>query len=333
MSNLTQFLGTGNNFPLITRYFISSGSFVAPCNGWATFLLVGAGGAGGLAQNGSIAQTVATGGGAGATCIKRAYVTAGQTFTITLGAGGTYTPTGSNTERRAGVAGGNSTITASGFTTMTANGGGGGAGAFSLDAQSGGAGGTASGGDANLTGGRGGNTVDNTGGNACRQTGGGGVNIYGTGYNGGDVTAVVSGGTRCGTGGGGIGSAGVDNFNSNSYSNGGSSLEAGKGINLTNIPATASREDLLAVPFYGLPLFGTNGINATAGGGGNAASTSGGAGGMFGGGGANSGSTNSITPSVGGIGGGSGGTAGANITFAADPRGGAGFAMVLFHGA
>ena len=103
--------------------FTSTGTFVAPSNCYSLSLfLVGGGGGGGAARITSNNHAVVGGGGGGASVVKRTVsITPGTTYTFTIGAGGaggTYTA--------AGAVGSDSTMTGSGFTTITALGGGGG---------------------------------------------------------------------------------------------------------------------------------------------------------------------------------------------------------------
>ena len=117
MSVFSQFTGNQDNFPVITQYFTTSGTWIAPGNGWAIFTVVGAGGSGASQDSGANARNRATGGAAGGFAVAKRYVTAGTSFTVTIGAGGTGV-----TGQTAGNPGGASSISASGFTTITANG-------------------------------------------------------------------------------------------------------------------------------------------------------------------------------------------------------------------
>lgn len=103
--------------------FTSTGTWVAPSNCYSLSLfLVGGGGGGGGAKVASNNHVVSGGGGGGASVVKRTVsITPGTTYTFTIGAGGSG---GSTTA--AGSVGSDSTMTGSGFTTITALGGGGG---------------------------------------------------------------------------------------------------------------------------------------------------------------------------------------------------------------
>src|SRR5580658_4455773 len=94
--------------------FTASGTFTVPNNISALkATVVGAGGAGG----GGTASATGNGGGAGgASYVWLSGLTPGQTITVTVGAGGTGVSVGT------GSAGGASSISGTGFTTVTANG-------------------------------------------------------------------------------------------------------------------------------------------------------------------------------------------------------------------
>lgn len=188
-----------------------SGSFVFPFSGTVDIYAIGGGGIGGLGTGGINTPSqhynfcsIATGGGAGGTAVKRNIeVTAGDKITISAGASAEMT---FGTDAR-----NDQTVTNAGATTinsnditisLTANGGGNGSastsenGSISTASLSGGTGGTGSGGDDNYTGGRGGNftfTATPNVGNGYNAwagqaaTGGGGVGLAGTGGHGGDA--------------------------------------------------------------------------------------------------------------------------------------------------
>ncbi len=112
----------------------------------------GGGGGGGGVYSGGFCQANAGGGGGGAYALKN--YTGGVSLSLTVGAGGTRGANNAN-----GFSGGTTTITASGYDTVTAGGGGGGtrhecAGFTNTDGM-GGAGGIALGGDINTNGGDG----------------------------------------------------------------------------------------------------------------------------------------------------------------------------------
>jgi len=229
MSNFTDFIsGGGDAAALPTTQFVigQSKTFTAPITGRIKVIITGGGGQGAFVANNTdiIRNNVGdgTGGGAGGYSEKTFNVTAGETFTVTIGAGGATTLAMNDiNSTRVGNDGNNSSfVTASAAVSvnMVANGGGGGqiqsganTGAYTV---AGGVGGTASGGDFNYTGGAGG-TVTRVAGNGanCAVTGGGAVSIYGTAYSGGNVSvndAVSSGTFAVSTGGAGVGGKGGD---------------------------------------------------------------------------------------------------------------------------
>lgn len=156
-------VGGGKNNSLVIVQD-TSGTLTIPIAGDVVFIAVGGGGGGaGLAYpNSSVSSAGATtysasGGAGGGTAIKKLTgVSAGSTYTCTIGAGGTR-PSGISshssgpTRTGSGGAGGQTTISGTGI-SLTANGGSGGNFSNSGNSTSG-AGGTASGGDSNFTGG------------------------------------------------------------------------------------------------------------------------------------------------------------------------------------
>lgn len=112
-----------------TDEFTSSGTWVCPPDvKSAEFLVVGAGGGGGGADNSLNTRTAQGGGGGGGAVIKQTLATTpGNSYTITVGAGGT----GGNAT--AGTNGGISEIVLSGTTLIKAFGGGGGQGVDATD--------------------------------------------------------------------------------------------------------------------------------------------------------------------------------------------------------
>jgi hypothetical protein len=102
--------------------FTSTGTWTAPSNTTSIdlFLVGGGGGGGGSSVSGND-HAVCGGGGGGGSVIKRTIpVTPGVTYTFTIGGGGS-----GGTSSAAGAVGSDSTMTGSGFTTITALGGGG----------------------------------------------------------------------------------------------------------------------------------------------------------------------------------------------------------------
>jgi hypothetical protein len=170
MSTLTGLISSGGGGGFNPKYkqvyaFQQSTTWSPPQNCKAIVTVIGGGGSGAHGQDHS-----ATGGGAGGLA-QSAEITlsASTTYTVTCGAGGA----GANAAN--GYAGGNSSFSGSGVTTLTGNGGGAGL----RNSTTGGAGGTASGGSLNYTGGAG-----SSGLYASHHFGGGGgaVNITGTAY-------------------------------------------------------------------------------------------------------------------------------------------------------
>ena len=259
MSNFTDFIsGGGDAAPIPTAQFVigESKTFTAPLTGRIKVILTGGGGQGAFLANASSTPTSnygdGTGGGAGGYSEKIFNVTAGETFTVTIGAGGATTLAMNDiNSSRVGNNGGNSsfvTASAAESVNMVANGGGGGQyGAADVNAitTAGGAGGTASGGDFNYTGGAGGSItrVAGNGANAM-TTGGGAVALYGTTYRGGNIDISVAHGGNYfigATGGAGVGGNGGDiNFNVTDHraavSSGGSATKSGaSSIGATNV--------------------------------------------------------------------------------------------------
>ena len=250
MSNFTDFIsGGGDAAPIPTAQFVigESKTFTAPLTGRIKVILTGGGGQGAFLANKNATPNVnsgdATGGGAGGYSEKIFNVTAGETFTVTIGAGGATTLAMNDiNSSRVGNNGGNSsfvTASAAESVNMVANGGGGGqysAATSSAVTTAGGAGGTASGGDFNYTGGAGGSItrVANNANNAM-TTGGGAVALYGTTYRGGNITlgtANASSGMIGATGGAGVGGNGGDIAFSGTganarFSSGGSATRSG----------------------------------------------------------------------------------------------------------
>tara|TARA_R110002124_G_C8918978_1_gene511107 strand:+ start:426 stop:1595 length:1170 start_codon:yes stop_codon:yes gene_type:complete len=240
MSNLTDFFGASiQQAPIPYQQVVigESKTWTVPRTGKIKVLLTGGGGQGAFGYTYSQGYTsvnlAITGGGAGGLCSKIIDVTAGETFTIAVGAGG-FQGTLNISSTTAGGAGGASTFvtgTAAATVNMSAGGGGGGNVGSSLGGAtvSGGAGGTASGGDDNLTGGRGGN-ITNSATNQGLSTGGGAVALYGSAYNGGDINFTDTYAKLIATGGAGVGGHGgsFSAYNQQQYgaSDGGSSTKA-----------------------------------------------------------------------------------------------------------
>lgn len=169
MSVISQFMaaGSGGNPLFQERLFITSTTWTTPVKGQYLITAIGGGGGGGKNTNGGA-------GGAGGLAQSLVKLNAGVTLTITCGAGGI----GAIAMPAVGGNGGTTTISGSGLTTLTANGGTGGV----LDyTSSSAAGGSASGG----------NIMNVTGGSGVR--GGGAVGVYGVGYSGNTVSQAGAG--------------------------------------------------------------------------------------------------------------------------------------------
>jgi len=233
MSNLTDLIsgGGGDAAPLPYKQFVigQSKTWTAPATGKIKVIITGGGGQGAFVANQNrFAQSnygSGTGGGGGGYSEKVFEVTAGETFTVTIGAGG-FSSTGVNSinSTRVGNNAGNSSfVTASAAVSVNliANGGGGGqmvsGGNNNAHVVAGGTGGTASGGDFNFTGGAGGSVTRAAGSQySAAVTGGGSVALYGTSYTGGNITidhgGAVPSNRFLATGGAGVGgSAGAVN--------------------------------------------------------------------------------------------------------------------------
>ena len=254
----------GSKPPIPTTQFVigESKTFTVPITGRMKVILTGGGGQGAFLANGNSTPTSnvgdATGGGAGGYSEKTFAVTAGETFTVTIGAGGATTLAMNDiNSSRVGNNGGNSSfVTASAAETvnMVANGGGGGqysAATSSAVTTAGGAGGTASGGDLNHTGGAGGSItrVANNNTNAM-TTGGGAVALYGASYHGGNIAISVANSSNYmigATGGAGVGGdGGAIDFNvvdhRRAVSSAGSATKTGASfIGLTNAAVDATK--------------------------------------------------------------------------------------------
>ena len=190
------------------QVFTSSGTFTVPSSGKFKVTIVGGGG-GGSYQN-SPTDSGGSGGGAGTVIKWFTGATAGATATVTIGTGGLASSTSGND----GNTGGNSTFVLTGFSTLTASGGGGGLSA--PNGSTGGTGGTATNGDLNVKGQHGGKPVLNTAFSAIVNTMAGssllgfggtifqqGVIESGTGYGGGG-TGINSSGPPSGRGSNGV---------------------------------------------------------------------------------------------------------------------------------
>ncbi len=252
-------LGSKNLNVIEEVVLTSSQTYTARRTGTADVICLGAGGQGGSSGKVSPAHLThivnASGGGAGGYSRKRIPITAGDTFTVVVGAGGQ-----ANANKmpdadglKDGGAGGESTFdhaSATATIALDSNGGAGGVGNQTTTASgatyAGGAGGTATGGDVNFTGGRGGTITRNNGasGEGMFATGGGAVALFGAAFNGGDLNFTGSGHKQSATGGAGIGGNGgnvaYDTGSANSVcaTGGGSASGEGNGFTSTHTAAT-----------------------------------------------------------------------------------------------
>ena len=149
-------VGGGKN-NVVTAVVRESGTFTVPFDCTMMIQIVGGGGTGARLANsqGTNRTVLATGGASGGTALKKVSVTAGQTFTVTIGSGANVSNNGVTNTAENGNTGGTSTVTGTNV-NMTANGGGGGTyynGTYDpTKTLTSAAGGSASGGDTNLTG-------------------------------------------------------------------------------------------------------------------------------------------------------------------------------------
>jgi hypothetical protein len=160
--------GVGGSNIMFTDAVKTSQTYTFKATGTVFIQAIGAGGSGAMfsqdnAGNGN-ATCAITGGAAGGYSRKTVAVTAGDTLTITIGAGGARIPQNTSNEKSNGNTGGTTTVTGSNLgsgntsISLTANGGGGGlyngaGGSYTNRTVGPTTGGTASGGDVNNTGG------------------------------------------------------------------------------------------------------------------------------------------------------------------------------------
>ena len=167
--------GGGGITPTIS--FLGSQSWTPAYDMEAYVYVIGAGGSGCAGSN---SGDFLSGGGAGGCAISKLTLSSGTAYTITIGAGGARVTSSSG--YTVGNAGGNTSLSGSGISTMTGNGGSGG---LRINYNSlgsaidGASGGTATGGTlANFTGGKGGGITSQL--NSARS-GGGAVGLWATG--------------------------------------------------------------------------------------------------------------------------------------------------------
>jgi hypothetical protein len=107
MSTMSQFFGSAM---LSQQLFTASATWTAPVAGMYQVTAIGGG------ASGSVGPSEARSGGAGGAVVSLFSFAAGQTLTLTVGAGG------ASTTNSSGIAGGDTTVTGAGITTMTAGG-------------------------------------------------------------------------------------------------------------------------------------------------------------------------------------------------------------------
>jgi hypothetical protein len=208
---------TGGTITYDDTYFYhtfgSSGTFTPQQSLTADILVVAGGGAGGTRVGG--------GGGAGGLCYRTGGSLTATPYTITVGAGGA----GVSVFTDPSNVGGNSSIAGSGFTTITANGGGYGR-TFGGSASNGG------------SGGGGGLGTSYTAGGTSTQTGSGGSTGYGNAGGNGVANGSGSGG---GGGAGAVGADGVLTGGGGGGSGGNSNSGAGgAGLSSSTLPVLAN---------------------------------------------------------------------------------------------
>lgn len=170
--------GSGGNLPILT--FKISQTYTPSYTSEVIAYVIGGGGSGAATErHSSYWRCFASGGGAGGTAISRLILTSGVNYTITIGAGGASVSETYNATVEAGNAGGASSLSGSDISTMTANGGQGGAGSITASATvADRTGGSASGGNiANFTGGSAKGVTSLA--SQVAASGGGGVTLYG----------------------------------------------------------------------------------------------------------------------------------------------------------
>jgi len=178
MSTLTGLIsaGGGGGSPFPTMVFQESTTWACPVAMEALVYVIGAGGSGAFYAS-NIANHNAGGGGAGGCAVSKLTLAA-QNYTLTIGSGGSAV-VGYNVAN--GNDGGASSMSGSGMTTMTANGGTGGR-TSTASSGSGSTGGTATGGT--LYNNTGGGVPVNTPTSQYSKSGGGGVGLYAAGQDG-----------------------------------------------------------------------------------------------------------------------------------------------------
>jgi len=190
ISSATGGNSTGTTGDYKYKTYTSSGTFTPSNDGYIEYLVVGGGGGGGLGLGG--------GGGAGGFKTGFVEVTGSTAYTVTVGAGGSYDANGSD-----------SSISGTGFTTITATGGGRGGGSNDPATGGSGGGGRGIGSGSIITGASGTSGQGNAGGN--------GVGADGFPAGGGGGAGAV-GANGVGSGSGGDGGVGLQsNIDTNNY--------------------------------------------------------------------------------------------------------------------
>ena len=183
MANISDYFSSGGGGGGITPTisFLGSQSWTPSYDMEAYVYVIGGGGSGCAGANSS---DYLSGGGAGGCAISKLSLASGTAYTVTIGAGGAQVTTSSG--YTVGNAGGNTSFSGSGISTMTGNGGSGGLRIQyeTLGSGSGASGGTATGGTiANFTGGKGGQITSQL---SSARSGGGAVGLWATGNDGAD---------------------------------------------------------------------------------------------------------------------------------------------------
>ena len=200
---VTDYLVDGSIVHIFTN--TTPSTWIVPHSGTAEVLVVGGGGGGGVVSGG--------GGGGGQVVETSAAVVAGQSFSISVGAGGAGSCTNFANKVLSVAAqnGGNSSVSGPDISLIAYGGGAGGSGyPFSISASSGGSGGGAFG-------------QNGTGGTGLVDLGDGETNDGGNGVN-------LGGNTYSGGGGGGAGGKGVQATSNEKLENGEGKANGGAGI-------------------------------------------------------------------------------------------------------
>jgi hypothetical protein len=194
------------------RRFTSSGVFTATKTGWHKVTVIGGSGSGGAATAGNVGTGIAgaSGSGAGGFASGMRFLVAGQSYVVTVGAGGIAIFVTDAVRVFNGNDGSASSFMGAGIAVMTANGGAGGKATITASTSvAGGVGGSATGGDMNVKGGDGG-AIRTGSYRSAVASGGGAVGLRGIGFNGGSAICpdVHSNNICVGAGGAGVGGRG-----------------------------------------------------------------------------------------------------------------------------